>query len=53
MVSLKNKKKEKEYLMQLINPTFSKYIEVFGDPFVKETMKLGIGNLNVASGLVS
>lgn len=50
-VSLKNKKKEKEYLMQLINPTFSKYIQVFGDPFAKETTKLGMFGLNVAGGL--
>ncbi|WP_299679896.1 hypothetical protein [uncultured Tenacibaculum sp.] len=50
-VSLKNRKKEKEYMMQLINPTFSKYIEVFGDPNAKETTKLGAFGFNVAGGL--
>lgn len=50
-VSLKNRKKEKEYMMQLVNPTFSKYIEVFGDPKAKETTKLGMFGFNVAGGL--
>ncbi|MGB1043352.1 MAG: hypothetical protein ACPGU6_08155 [Tenacibaculum sp.] len=50
-VSLKNKKKEKEYLMQLVNAPFSKYIEVYGDPFAKQTTKLGIGGFNLAGGL--
>ncbi len=50
-VSLKNKKKKREYMMQLINPTFSKYLEVFGDPFAKETTKLGFAGFNVAGGL--
>ncbi|CAM1346308.1 hypothetical protein [Tenacibaculum crassostreae] len=51
MVSLKNKKKEKEYLMQLVNAPFSKYIQVYGDPFAKQTTKLGIAGINVAGGL--
>jgi hypothetical protein len=51
MVSLKNKKKKKEYMMQLVNPTFSSHIEVFGDPFAKSTFSVGIAGLNVAGGL--
>jgi hypothetical protein len=51
MVSLKNKKKKKEYMMQLVNPTFSSHIEIFGDPFAKETFRLGIAGLNIAGGL--
>ena len=50
-VSLKNKKDDKVYLMQLINPRFSKIIEVYGDPFANETSKFGIGGINVAGGL--
>lgn len=50
-VSLKNKKKKKEYLMQLINPTFAKYLEVYGDPNAKETTKLGFAGFNLAGGL--
>ncbi|MCG2610978.1 hypothetical protein LZZ90_05615 [Flavobacterium sp. SM15] len=37
LVSLKNKKEQKEYLMQLINPSFNSIIEVYGDPNAKET----------------
>ena len=33
--SLKNKKDEKEFLMQLINPEFSSIIEVYADPVAK------------------
>lgn len=51
MVSLKNKKKEKEYLMQLVNAPFSKFIQVYGDPFAKQTTKLGFAGINVAGGL--
>jgi hypothetical protein len=51
MVSLKNKKKEKEYLMQLVNAPFSKFIEVYGDPFAKQTTKLGFAGFNLAGGL--
>ena len=50
-ISLKNKKKEKEYLMQLVNPTFSSEIEVYGDPVAKETTSFGAFGLNVAGGL--
>ena len=50
-VSLKNKKEERELLMQLINPKFSSAIEVYGDPMAKKTTGLGIGGFNVAGGL--
>ena len=44
-VSLKNKKDEKEFLMQLINPDFSNIISVYHDPFAKESkgFKMGPG----------
>jgi len=50
-VSLKNKKKEKEYLMQLVNPDFSSAIMVFGDNMAKETTSIGVGPMKVAGGL--
>lgn len=50
-VSLKNKKEEKEYLMQLVNSRFSSKIEIYGDPFAKRTTSLGIGGFNVAGNL--
>lgn len=44
-VSLKNKKTEQEFLMQLINPEFSHLISVYHDPFAKESsgFKMGPG----------
>lgn len=42
-VSLKNKKDEKEFLMQLINPEFSDIIAVYFDPVAKETGGFSIG----------
>lgn len=42
-VALKNKKDEKEFLMQLINPSFSKFISVYHDPFAKETQGMKFG----------
>lgn len=50
-VSLKNKKDERDLLMQLINPKFSSLIEVYGDPMAKKTTSLGIGGFNLAGGL--
>ena len=50
-VSLKNKKDERELLMQLINAKFSSKIEVYGDPVAKKTTGLGIGGFNVAGNL--
>ena len=51
LVSLKNKKKEAEYLMQVINPKFSQYIQVYSDPWAKETMSIGVGSLKLAGGI--
>lgn len=50
-VSLKNKKEERELVMQLINAKFSSFIEVYGDPKSKTTTGLGVGGFNVAGGL--
>ena len=38
-------------LMQLLNPTFSKSVKVYHDPFASETMSLGVGGVTVAGGL--
>ncbi len=42
-VSLKNKKDEQEFLMQLINPDFSQIISVYHDPFAKESKGFSVG----------
>lgn len=42
-VSLKNKKDEQEFLMQLINPDFSDIISVYHDPFAKESQGFSVG----------
>lgn len=41
--SLKNKKEEQQFLMQLINPNFSSIIEVYADPTASETTSIGFG----------
>lgn len=48
--SLKNKKDEQEFLMQLINPEFSSIIEVYADPNVKETTGISFGGGPAISG---
>ena len=48
-VSLKNKKENKEYLMQLINPDFNSIFEVYGDPNAKETGGFGVAVGGIAS----
>lgn len=50
-VSLKNKKKEKEYLMQLVNPDFCSVIQVFGDNMAKETASIGFGPMKMTGGI--
>lgn len=50
-VSLKNKKDNRELLMQLINAKFSSKIEVYGDPMAKRTTSLGVAGFNVAGNL--
>ncbi|AFL80529.1 hypothetical protein Aeqsu_1030 [Aequorivita sublithincola DSM 14238] len=42
-VSLKNRKDEQEFLMQLINPDFSQIISVYHDPFAKESGGFSVG----------
>lgn len=52
-VSLKNKKDDKEFLMQLINPDFSDYIEVYHDPFAKETQGVKFGGApRIGGGII-
>lgn len=50
-VSLKNKKKEAEYLMQVVNPKYSQFIQVFSDPWAKKTASIGVGSLKLAGGI--
>ncbi|AMA48499.1 MULTISPECIES: hypothetical protein [Flavobacterium] len=52
LVSLKNKKEEKEYLMQLINPSFNSIIEVYGDPNANETGGVAIGGMKMGGGVI-
>ncbi|SRX72339.1 hypothetical protein [Aequorivita antarctica] len=49
-VSLKNKKDEQEFLMQLINPEFSQIISVYHDPFAKESKGFSIGGAPAIGG---
>lgn len=51
--SLKNKKEEQEFLMQLINPEFSSLIEVYADPNAKETGGISFGGGPAISGGVT
>lgn len=50
-VSLKNKKDEKEFLMQLINPEFNDIISVYHDPRAKETGGMSFGGMQVSGGI--
>ncbi len=50
-VSLKNKKKEQEFLMQLVNPDFCSKIMVFGDNMAKESASIGVGPMKMAGGI--
>jgi hypothetical protein len=50
-VSLKNRKKEKDYLMQLVNPSFSVVIQVYGDNMAKETGGIGVMGMKLTGGL--
>ncbi|MBB4808096.1 hypothetical protein HNP38_003436 [Chryseobacterium defluvii] len=52
-VSLKNKKEDKEFLMQLINPEFSDLISVYYDPFAKETTGFSVmGSPQLGGGVI-
>ncbi len=52
IVSLKNKKEQKEYLMQLINPDFNSIIEVYGDPNAHETAGASFGGMQMGGGVI-
>ncbi|TGD59189.1 hypothetical protein [Flavobacterium humi] len=52
MVSLKNKKEQKEYLMQLINPDFDSIIQVYGDPNANETSGVSFGGMAMGGGVI-
>lgn len=45
------KKKTDSYMMQLINPQFSKKIKVYADPNAKETIGAGVGGMTLVGGL--
>lgn len=51
--SLKNKKAENEFLMQLINPEFSSIIEVYADPLAGETASVSFGGSPALGGGVT
>lgn len=48
--NVKIKKKTRPLLMQLLNPTFSKGVSVYYNPFAKETASLGVGGIKVVGG---
>lgn len=48
--NVKIKRKESVMLMQLLNPTFSGVVKIYHDPFAKQTMSVGVGNIKVAGG---
>ncbi|KUJ60551.1 hypothetical protein AR687_17420 [Flavobacteriaceae bacterium CRH] len=50
-VSLKNKKDDKEFLMQVINPDFDSVIAVYHDPVAKETSGFGVGGMQLGGGV--
>ena len=45
------KKKVQVCMLQVMNPTFSKEIKVYNDPFAKETASVGVGGMTLAGGL--
>lgn len=49
--SRKNKKAPQYYLLQLVNPGFDRYLEVYGDPAGVETASLNVGMMTVAGGI--
>ncbi|CAM3156629.1 hypothetical protein DRF59_20155 [Chryseobacterium flavum] len=52
-VSLKNKKDDKEFLMQLINPEFNGIISVYHDPRAKETTGFSVmGSPQLGGGVI-
>jgi len=51
-VSLKNKKENQEFLLQLINPDFDRYIAVYYDPAARETSGANLGGLKLGGGVI-
>ena len=52
-VSLKNKKEDKEFLMQVINPEFDDIISVYHDPRAKETAGFSVmGSPQLGGGVI-
>ena len=51
-VSLKNKKDEMEFLMQVINPEFDDIISVYHDPRAKETGGVSFGGPQLGGGVI-
>ncbi len=49
-VNVKIKKKTAPMLMQLLNPTFSKKVKVYHDPFAKETASIGVAGVKAVGG---
>jgi len=47
---VKIKKKNYNMMMQVLNPSFSKGVIVFNDPFAKETASLGVAGIKVVGG---
>ncbi len=50
-ISLRNKKAPKYYLIQLLNPEFDRYLEVYGDPHAHKTASVQFGMMTMAGGL--
>ena len=44
------KKEKMTLLMQLLNPSFSKYVKIYYDPLASETASYGIGGITVVGG---
>lgn len=51
LAEVKLKNEDKKLLLQLLNPSFSKKIKVFHDPFASNTASFGIGELNLVGGI--
>lgn len=49
-IALKNKKTEKAFIMQVINPNFMDYIKVFHDPNADETSGISLGGFSKLGG---
>lgn len=45
------KRKERDLLLQLVNPNFANGIRVYHDPLARETASIGVAGISVAGGL--